>query len=107
MLARKKKVLFVCVHNSARSVIAEAILNQLCGLASGQTFDCAVTVCDETSAERCPVFPGSTKRLHMGFPDPSSLSGTPEEKLESTRRIPDQIKAHMESEFCARECPVT
>ncbi len=142
----KSKILFVCIHNSARSVIAEAFVNHLVGdrleaqsagiepgklnplvaqamseigidvsghqplsvadvLASGQTFDYAVTVCDETSAERCPVFPGSTKRLHMGFPDPSSLSGTPEEKLEATRRIRDQIKVDIERQFCAQNCP--
>src|SRR5450755_2144879 len=27
----KKKVLFVCIHNSARSQMVEAFLNQLCG----------------------------------------------------------------------------
>ncbi len=65
-----------------------------------------VTVCDETSAERCPVFPGPTERLHWGFADPSALGGTREEKLAATLIIRDQIKNHIEREFCARHCPI-
>lgn len=71
-------------------------------LRSGQSFDTVIAVCDETSAERCPIFPGGGERLHWGFPDPSALQGTPEEKLAGTRDIGDKIKAHIEREFCAR-----
>jgi len=142
----KAKVLFVCIHNSARSQMAETFLNQICGeqfealsaglepgklnpivveamheigidisqnqtkavsdmLKSGKTFQYVVTVCDETSAERCPIFPGITKRLHWGFPDPSAIQGTHEQKLERTREIRDMIKSQVEK-WCGEVCEI-
>jgi arsenate reductase len=59
---------------------------------TGQLFAYVITVCDETSAEKCPVFPGITKRLHWSFPDPAALTGTEEKKLAKTREIRDLIK---------------
>jgi arsenate reductase len=53
-------------------------------------------VCDETNAERCPVFPGHAKRLHWGFADPAKLQGSHDEKLQGTRIIRDRIKAQIE-----------
>jgi arsenate reductase len=82
-------------RNETKSV--DAMLN------SGKTFDYVVTVCDETSAERCPMFPGRTTRLHWGFPDPSSLQGSQEEKLARTREIRDLIKTRVE-QWCAEDC---
>jgi arsenate reductase len=56
-----------------------------------------ITVCDATSGERCPIFPGNVyKRLHWSFDDPSSLEGTYEEKLEIIRKIRDEIKEAVE-----------
>jgi arsenate reductase len=55
-------------------------------------YDYVVTVCDESSAEKCPVFPGPAARLCWSFPDPSSLTGTEEQKLQRTREIRDQIQ---------------
>ena len=143
----KKRVLFICIHNSARSQMAEAWLNQICGdhfaaqsaglepgtlnpivveamaevdidlsrkgtqavfdvWKSGQLFAYVVTVCDETSAEKCPVFPGPTTRLHWGFPDPSALTGTPSEKLAGVRKIRDEIRARIEL-WCDDVCAVS
>ena len=133
----KEKVLFVCIHNSARSQMAEALLNHLAGdrfiaesaglepgklnplaveamkgmgidisqkgtqdvfdlYKQGRRFNYVVTVCDEANGERCPLFPGISKKLHWGFPDPSTLQGTFEEKLLKTIEICNQIKTQIQ-----------
>jgi arsenate reductase len=65
-------------------------------LKKGTIYDYVITVCDETSAEACPFFPGGAKRLHWGFEDPSKLTGTDEERMAGTRKIRDQIRAKIE-----------
>jgi arsenate reductase len=129
-----RKVLFVGVHNSGRSQMAEAWLNHLCNerflaesagitparvinpqvvkvmqesdfdisgkiprsvfdvYKSGEMFSYIITVCDQASAEQCPVFLGLIKQLHWSFPDPSKRTGTEEEILEGIRRIRDSIR---------------
>ena len=133
-MPEKIKVLFVCIHNGARSQMAEAYLNNMAGdrfaaesagiepgnlnpvvveamkqdgidisanktksvfdfYKQGKTFAYVITVCEKEAAEKCPVFIGVTKRLQWSFPDPSKLTGTPEEKLAKTVEIRDAIKA--------------
>jgi len=67
---------------------------------SGQLFAYVITVCDEASAERCPIFTGTAKRLHWSFPDPSRVTGTAEEKLARVCEIRDAIRAKVEN-WCA------
>ena len=59
----------------------------------GRLYDYVITVCDETAAGQCPVFPGITQRFHWPFPDPEQLTGTHDEKLEALRKIRDQVKS--------------
>jgi len=58
----------------------------------GCFYRAVITVCDEANAERCPVFPGVTKRIAWSFPDPSNFTGTEEEILNQTRQVRDGIK---------------
>ena len=70
---------------------------------SGQLFLFVITVCSETEAKGCPIFPGVTTRLHWPFPDPSKLTGTWEEKLEGTRKILKEIEEKVQ-QFCDEQC---
>ena len=132
-MAERKAVLFVCIHNSARSQMAEAFLKQMGGgcfeaasagieagrlnplavetmreigidisgnavtnvfdlLRQGKTFDYVITVCDDSSGERCPLFPGQAERLHWPCDDPAKLSGSHTEQLERVRQIREQLR---------------
>lgn len=134
----KEKVLFVCIHNSARSQMAEELLRKLAGdrfevesagiepgklnpvvievlkeegiditgkptkavfdlYKNGNMYNYVITVCDEASAERCPIFPGVGARLHWGFTDPSKFEGNAQEKLAQTRAVREEIKQQISS----------
>ncbi|MEP6669131.1 MAG: arsenate reductase ArsC [Chthoniobacter sp.] len=72
---------------------------------SSKVFAYVITVCDEVSAERCPIFPGVTQCLHWSFPDPSAVIGSGETKLAEARRVRDLIKAKIGT-WCAEICEV-
>jgi arsenate reductase len=59
-----------------------------------EPWDWVVTVCDDAS-ERCPVFPGAARRLHWSFEDPARAPGTEDERLQTFRRIRDEIAARL------------
>ena len=66
-------------------------------------FDYTIAVCDGANAEKCPIFPGVSQRLHWSFPDPSQATGTREEKLAQIRIIRDTIKEKIQ-EWCSQVC---
>ncbi|HPS01105.1 MAG TPA: arsenate reductase ArsC [Candidatus Sumerlaeota bacterium] len=60
----------------------------------GVPFDCVVTVCGHAQ-ENCPLFPGRTRVLHVGFDDPPRLAEgarSEEEALGHYRRVRDEIR---------------
>ena len=126
-------ILCLCVHNSARSQMAEAYFRKLggdifevesAGLEPGKlnpfvvlalqedgidisgkktqdvfalfkarrTYRYVITVCSREAAERCPIFPGLSEKLHWPFPDPSTFTGADEEILARVRDVRDAIR---------------
>lgn len=60
--------------------------------ASAPPMDLVITVCHEAQ-ETCPIFPNARRQVHWGFPDPSRVTGTQEERLAAFRHIRDLIAA--------------
>lgn len=131
-----KKVLFICVHNSARSQMAEELLRKYAGekvvtesaglepgklnpLAvevlkeegidisaketrsvfdlhkQGKKYNYVITVCSKEAEERCPIFPGASRRANWALPDPSKFEGSWTEKLEKTRAVKEEIRTRV------------
>ena len=146
-MSMRTRVLFICIHNSARSQMAEALLRRRCGdsvhvesagltpgilnplavevlkevgiditgkatrdvfevYRSGAHFTHVITVCDEASAERCPVFAGFHEKLHWSLADPSTFTGSHEEKLEATREVLHQLELKI-SNWCEINCDLS
>jgi len=130
------RVLFLCTGNSARSIIAEAMLRHLGGNSfdvrsagvepkgihpmtlrvladagidatelrsehvdayAGERFDHLITLCDD-AAERCPVFPGETRRIHWSLPDPAATSGDETARRDAFERTRETLRTLI-SEF--------
>ena len=123
-------ILFLCTHNSARSVIGEALAStqtngKFIGYSAGSTpgtsvnpfareiavnlgypvdklrskswdefalpdspkMDFIITVCDNAAGEVCPVWIGNPVTAHWGFPDPSQVRGSDDEKRKAFKDV--------------------
>ena len=61
---------------------------------AGREFDYVITLCGDAN-EKCPLFFGGVKRIHLGFEDPSRMVGSEEEIMADFRRVRDEIRLKM------------
>jgi arsenate reductase len=47
----------------------------------GKPIDIVITVCDQSAAESCSLFPGKPIRGHWSLPDPAKYAGSESERL--------------------------
>jgi protein-tyrosine-phosphatase len=139
MLDNSFNVLFICTGNSARSILAEGLMNSLSGgrfkawsagsqpsgvvnplalrtlaglhlpteglrskpwdefaAPGAPVMDFVFTVCDAAAGEVCPVWPGQPMTAHWGVPDPATVQGSEEEKLQAFRAVAITLKRRIE-----------
>ncbi len=64
----------------------------------GETFDYVITLCDDAN-EKCPVFFGGVKRLHMPFSDPPHSNEPNEHNMTVYREVRDAIRSRLHDFF--------
>lgn len=64
----------------------------------GQDFDYVITLCGDAN-DKCPLFFGGVKRIHIGFDDPPKATGSDEEVMNVYRRVRDEIWTQLGSFF--------
>lgn len=108
---KKPRVLFICAGNTARSQMAQVLLEQRAPerfevASAGLTvehlqskgvkpliaehFHYVITVCDRAEAN-CPVFSNARYRMSWPFKDPTAATGTQDERLVVFHRVRDEI----------------
>jgi len=136
---KQYNILFLCTHNSARSVIGEALASthssgKFVGYSAGSTpgtsinpfakelalemgydasklrskswdeyalpgapkMDFIITVCDNAAGEVCPFWPGKPATAHWGFPDPSQVLGSEEDKRRAFKDVMIGLKKRID-----------
>ena len=136
---KQYNILFLCTHNSARSVLGEALASthssrKFVGYSAGSTpgtsvnpfarelalqmgydenklrskswdefslsnaskMDFIVTVCDNAAGEVCPFWPGKPVTAHWGFPDPSQVQGSDEDKRRAFKDVMIGLKKRID-----------
>lgn len=63
---------------------------------TGRHFQYVIGVCDEQHGQKCPIFPGVSRRLNWSFPDPATFTGTHTEKLARVEEVRDALRASIE-----------
>ena len=132
-------ILFLCTHNSARSVLGEALASmhasgKFVGYSAGSTpgttvnpfarelaiqmgyeesklrskswdefglpdspkMDFIITVCDDAAGEVCPFWPGKPATAHWGFPDPSRVVGSDDDKRRAFKEVMIGLKKRID-----------
>lgn len=132
-------ILFLCTHNSARSILGEAIASthssgKFIGYSAGSTpgdsinpfarelalkmgydesklrskswdeyglpeapkMDFIITVCDNAAGEVCPFWPGMPATAHWGFPDPSLIVGSDDDKRRAFKEVMIGLKKRID-----------
>jgi arsenate reductase len=105
------KVLFLCTGNSARSIMAEALLNywgqarfrafsagsrpnEFAG-AGAPKLDFVFTVCGNAAQEQCPYWPGQPMTAHWGIDDPAAAKGSKEQQARAFQRALRELDARI------------